>query len=265
MFWLALTFKLVLTAGIVVAVSIIVERAGPLLGALVMTLPVTLGPAYVFLALEHPPSYIASSAAASLSVNSVTGIFMLVYLHLAQRHGVFLSLFPALSCWIGLASLAQSRDWPVAGALLTNIIVYACCVVLSRRYDTVWVPRAQRPWYELPLRALLVVVFMSGVLALSQWAGPHATGMLAVYPVSTTCTLLVLHVRLGGRVSAAVVANGLWGLIGIAFGLATVAEIALDRGTALALALGLLAIPAAWNMSVWRLRRRARRCAPASS
>ncbi len=41
MFWLSLGLKLVLTAGIVVSASVVVERAGPLIGALVVTLPVT--------------------------------------------------------------------------------------------------------------------------------------------------------------------------------------------------------------------------------
>ena len=48
-FWLSLALKLLLTAGIVVTASVIVERAGPLIGALVVTLPVTVWPAYVFL------------------------------------------------------------------------------------------------------------------------------------------------------------------------------------------------------------------------
>lgn len=48
-FWLPLALKLVLTAGIVVTASVVVERAG----ALVVTLPVTVWPAYVFLSLDH--------------------------------------------------------------------------------------------------------------------------------------------------------------------------------------------------------------------
>ena len=38
-FWLALAVKLVLTAGIVVTASFVTERAGPLIGALVVTCP----------------------------------------------------------------------------------------------------------------------------------------------------------------------------------------------------------------------------------
>lgn len=255
MFWFALALKLVLAAGIVVLVSVVVERAGPLVGALVMTLPVTLGPAYIFLALEHDAAYVAHSAAASLAVNAVTGLFMQLYLVLAQRRGLLASLAPALACWIVLAPLMQSRDWPLAAAALLNAAVYALCLRASRRYRDVQVPPVARQWYELPLRALFVAALMAGVLGLSRWAGPTATGMLAVYPVSTTCTMLILHQRLGGPASAAVVANGLWGLLGVALGLCAIAATAQPWGTPAALALGLMVIPVGWNLSVWRLRR----------
>jgi hypothetical protein len=256
MFWFALALKLVLAAGIVVLVSVVVERAGPLVGALVMTLPVTLGPAYIFIALEHDAAYVAHGAGASLAVNAVTGVFMLVYLVLAQRRALLPSLAPALACWIMLAPLMQSTEWPLAAAVLLNVAVYTLCLRMSRRYRDVRVQPVAREWYELPLRALLVAGLMAGVLALSHWAGPTATGMLAVYPVSTTCTMLVLHQRLGGRATAAVIANGLWGLLGVALGLAVIAASAPLWGTPAALLLGMLVIPVGWNLSVWGLRRR---------
>jgi len=64
--------KLVLTAGIVVSASVMVERVGPLIGALVVTLPVTVWPAYVFLSLDHDATYVAASAQSGLAVNAVT-------------------------------------------------------------------------------------------------------------------------------------------------------------------------------------------------
>jgi hypothetical protein len=96
---------------------------------------------------------------------------------------------------------------------------------------------------------------MAGVLLLSRWGGPRAAGLLAVFPISTTCTILILHPRIGGRASAAVIANGLWGLFGIGLGLFALASTALTWGLPFALAL-LLAIPVAWNLSVWRIHPR---------
>ena len=72
-------------AAFVVAASIITERSGPAIGALVATLPVSAGPAYVFLALDHDDAFIARSALASLPINAATIFMCLVYVHLAQR------------------------------------------------------------------------------------------------------------------------------------------------------------------------------------
>ncbi len=49
----ALLAKMATSAGVVVIASLVVERSGPLLGALVATLPISMGPAYLFLGMEH--------------------------------------------------------------------------------------------------------------------------------------------------------------------------------------------------------------------
>ncbi len=257
-FWLSLALKLVLTAGIVVSASVVVERAGPLIGALVVTLPVTVWPAYVFLSLDHDAGYVAASALAGLAVNAVSAVFMLVYLVLAQSRGLALSLAAAVGCWIALAWLVRSLPWGAPGAALLNLLAYGACLAASRRYREARVPRLARQWYELPLRTALVCALMGAVLGLSVWAGPAATGMLAVYPISTTSTMLVLHARIGGRASAAVVANGLWGMLGIALGLFALSQTIVPLGAPAALALA-LALPVGWNLSVWLVRHRAAR------
>ena len=256
--------KLVLTAGIVVSASVVVERSGPLLGALVVTLPVTVWPAYVFLSLDHNADYIAASAQSGLAVNAASAVFMLIYLVMAQTRGLVISLIVAISCWIGLAWLLLSVTWTVVGAGLLNLLVYPVCLWLSRSFREVEVQRVARQWYELPLRTALVCALMGTVLGLSHWAGPSTTGMLAVYPISTTCTMLILHTRIGGRASAAVIANGLWGLFGIGGGLFALSIAILPLGIAIALALALF-IPVAWNLSVWFFRHRRSRVHVSSS
>ena len=64
LFWYELALKMALTAAIVVAASVAVERSGPFIGALIATLPTAAGAAYLILALEHPPSFIAATGLA---------------------------------------------------------------------------------------------------------------------------------------------------------------------------------------------------------
>jgi Thiamine pyrophosphate enzyme, N-terminal TPP binding domain len=83
-----------LTALSVCVATIIAERPGAAAGALVATLPVSAGPVYVFLALDHDAVFISASAVASLAVNTATAIFITVYVLTAQRRSLWISISP---------------------------------------------------------------------------------------------------------------------------------------------------------------------------
>ena len=57
MFCIALATKMAITALFVSVATIIAERLGAAVGALVATLPVSAGPVYVFLALDHDATF----------------------------------------------------------------------------------------------------------------------------------------------------------------------------------------------------------------
>ena len=52
-----------------VVTFLVVERAGPLVGAMVATLPITAGPAYAFLAAEHGAADIPATNGAVAEAN----------------------------------------------------------------------------------------------------------------------------------------------------------------------------------------------------
>src|SRR4029077_11176196 len=78
-FILLLLIRMAVAAAFVVSASVITERAGPAIGALITTLPVSAGPAYVFLALDHDAAFIAQGALASLPINAATIFLSLTY------------------------------------------------------------------------------------------------------------------------------------------------------------------------------------------
>src|SRR6204780_4328239 len=89
-FWYGLALKMALTAFIVVIISVTVERSGPFIGALIAALPTAAGAAYIILAFEHAPDFIAASAVGSAAAAATVSIFALIYTILAQRHGLLL-------------------------------------------------------------------------------------------------------------------------------------------------------------------------------
>jgi len=255
LFWLALAIKMAVTAGFVVLATATAERAGALVGALVATLPISAGPAYVFVALDHDASFIAASALASLTVNAVTAIYALVYAAAAQTRGLALSLAVALSAWTVLALIVRSIEWTLTAACLLNMVVIPSCVAIGRRFRNAAMPLVTRRWHDIPLRAAMAAVLVAVVVGSSARVGPAVTGMLAVFPIVLTSLMIILQPRIGGRASAAVLANTLSGLGGFFFCILALRLAAVPLGSAGALILA-LAVSVAANLLIWIARHR---------
>src|ERR1700716_1489784 len=107
-FILTLALRMAITAAFVVTASVITERSGPVIGALVATLPISAGPSYVFLALDHDAAFIAEGALASLPINAATIFLSVTYVVLAQRQRALVSFAGAAIVWIMLAALPRT-------------------------------------------------------------------------------------------------------------------------------------------------------------
>lgn len=254
-FIFTLALKMAVTAGFVVCASIITERAGPVIGALVSTLPISAGPAYVFLSLDHDAAFIASGALASIGINAATGVFAIVYVILAQRHGILVSLGAALGIWTVLAVIITQWEFSLLTALAANVIVYLVAIPLGYRYRDVKMPLILRRWFDVPLRAAMVATLIATVVIIGARVGPVLTGVVATVPIVLTSLILILQPRIGGPATAAVIAYTMWGLIG--FGSAVVAlHLTVERiGSPAALVLA-LAVAVGWNLAIWASRRR---------
>jgi hypothetical protein len=253
-FWLSLVLKMIVTAGFVIVAAMVAERAGPAIGALVATLPIAAGPAYVFLALDHDAAFISQSAIGSIAAHAATGVFSVAYVVLAQRFGMAVSVAGAVAVWFAAAFALREAPWTFPSVAGANLATYAVCIVLTERYRHVKMPLIVRRWYDLPLRALMVAGLVAAVVGTSGRVGPTVTGLLAVYPIVMTSLMLIFQPRVGGSASAALIANTMWGLVGFSACLFTVhlAPVPLGAWPGLALA---LAVSVAWNLSLWWLRR----------
>lgn len=156
-FWALLVMKMLASAAIVVGASLVVERSGPFLGAMIVTLPISAGPAYVFLAVDHGAAFIKASALAGLPVSAATVIYMVVYAAVAQRFGVLSSVGSALGVWAIAITVILKGQWSLGSALALNVAVYALAIPLTRKFSTAVVPVApkKRAW-DVPFRAALL-------------------------------------------------------------------------------------------------------------
>jgi hypothetical protein len=255
LFLMSLALKMAVTAGFVIAAAMVAERAGPAIGALVATLPIAAGPAYVFLALDHDAAFISESAIGSIAAHAATGVFSVAYVVLAQRFGMALSVAGAVAVWFATALPLRAMQWSFLGVAGANLATYAVCIALSERFRHVRMPLIVRRWYDVPVRALMVACLVAAVVGLSGRVGPTLTGLLAVYPIVMTSLMVIFQPRVGGPASAALIANTMWGLVGFSACLFTVHLAPVPLGTWGGLALA-LAVSVTWNLALWWLRRR---------
>ena len=97
-------------------------------------MPISAGPSYVFLALDHSAAFIAECALASLAINAATLFLMLIYVVLAQRCNALVSIGGAMAVWIVLAAIERTVHWTLASGLIANAIAFAVCLPLLRCY-----------------------------------------------------------------------------------------------------------------------------------
>lgn len=254
-----LALRMMLVALFVVVVALVAERLGPFLGAMVASLPLYTGPVYLLLALEHEPAYIAAATVTSVAICGANPVFVLIYALLARSQPVWASLAGALTAWAACGALVQSHEWSLAEALLFVAPIYSVALWLAQSFTRgVAIRNARRHWSDLAQRALFVATLTGVVMVSSRHVPPEVTGILSVMPILTTSLILVMHPRVGGPATAALLAHTLSGLVGMVIAFAAVNVAIPPLGVWTALALG-LAITVAWNVMLIVVRRMLRR------
>ena len=255
-FWYGLALKIAMTAGIVVAASVIVERSGPFIGALIAALPTAGGAALIILAVEHPPEFIANGMVGSLIANAAGAVFALTYATLAQRRSLPVSLAVALLVWFIGVSIARFYPWTVFSAAILDLIVFPLTIWAGRHFRNDGVKsRVKMTGRDLAWRAAVVTIVVVIVTTASSSIGSVASGIFAFFPVAMSSFFIILHSRLGGPAAASVAAHVQLPLVGLSFGFIAVHYLAVPLGIWWAYLIG-LAIGVAWNGVLWALRSR---------
>ena len=251
-----LPIKMAIAASVVVGCSLLAERTGPLVAAMIATLPISLGPVLVFLALDHDAAFIAASALGTMNANVAHSAFILSYVLLAQHRAMLPALAGSLAVWVLALAGVRGLALPVLPLAGLNILAYAVAHALVRPYLSV---RAAGPValsrFAIPIRAGCVAALAGIVTFASDRVGPLWSGVLAGLPIVLSSLIMILQPRIGGPAAAAVIGSGALGLLGMGLALAVVHVMAVPFGSWTALAAG-LALAVGWNLVLTGLARR---------
>lgn len=216
----ALAFKMLATAATVIAAALGAERAGPRLGGLITSLPVSAGPAYVLLALKSDDAFVAASGLGSYTTMAGAAAFLAFVILAGPRLGAIATVLWGFVAWS--AAIAATLVLP-RGAIVSSLInaaAFAGAFLATRRADAgIVAGRAARGHLDLLLRAVAIGLLVAVVVTVSDAIGPNATGVAALFPVTFLSVTWTLHRRLGGAATAAVMASALKAMIGFALAL----------------------------------------------
>lgn len=243
------------TAAFLLAATVTAERAGPLIGGLVATLPISAGPIYIFLAIDHGAHFVGESAIGSLVGNAINVVFALSYALLAQKRSLTVSLSCAFVLWVGLTWLTNHVTWNLPAAIALNVVALGVALMLTARLRHIKSPQVRARWHDLIMRAAMVALLVGVVTTLSYRIGPAVSGNLAVFPIVLSSIIFILHRRVGGPATAAVMANAIIGLSGFGAACVVLSLTADPLGAVLALSLT-LAVSFGYNLIVFFARRR---------
>jgi uncharacterized membrane protein (GlpM family) len=259
-FLAGLLLKIILTAGIVVAASIVVERSGPFIGALIASLPTAGGAALIILAWEHSPQFIADGVIGSLVSLAVSAVFALTYAALAQRHSLVTSLGGAFAVWFVPVFLSRLVSRTALSAALLAAVIFPVTIYLSRRFRDEGKAKAkvELTHRDLAWRAGVVTLCVIAVTAASTAIGPYFSGVFAFFPVAMSSFFIILHSRIGGKAAGSVAAHLQAPLVGLAPGFLAVHFLAVPLGVWWSYLIG-LSLCVAWNALLWMARQQRRR------
>ena len=253
-FIIALVPKMMAAALLVVTATVVSEKMGPAIGALIATLPVSSGPAYVFLALDHGPAFISQSALSSLALNVPTAILAVIYVWLAQRRSLRTSIGLALAIWLPCVALSAWLDMGTAAAAILTVIVFPLCIFFVQPYLGPAAASGDLRISDVAIRASAVALLVAAVEAIGLYAGSEMTGFLAAFPIVFISMMVILHLRHGGPVAAAVLAHSIAGLAGVSAAYLALHFLAVPLGNTLALAVA-LCVSLLWNLGLFTMHR----------
>ncbi len=201
-----LIFKLTVTPLLLLGASLASRRWGEAIGGFLVGLPLTSGPISVFLALEHGPAFAAQATSGSLSATAAQAWFCIVYSWMASR-GWVTAL--ATACVV-FACISGELQWtglaPLWLFLLAIAGLFLALILIPR--SPVRAERVVSPWWDLPVRMVLITVFVVMVTLVAPYVGPRLSGILASIPFMAIILTVFAH-RMLGDLAAAQVMRGM--------------------------------------------------------
>jgi hypothetical protein len=199
--------KIVLSAGMVIAVTLTAERVSSRLAGVMIGFPLGVGLTLLFLGLEQGPVFAAKS-----SLWSMQGILAALGFCWCYRTTTLLfsrdgKAALCCSCLLGLAgyfivatAIKFFMPASVAARMTIIILLLLLLAIVFRRTSPEMVrKKVAITWSMLAARAGFAALVILTVTGIASWVGPIWSGLLAAFPTAILPSVMILHFHYGKK------------------------------------------------------------------
>lgn len=215
--------KILLSAGMVITVTLVAEKASTRFAGVMLGFPLGAGLTFFFTGIEQGPLFAAQSTPWSIQGLSATLVFCLFYnqSRIFCLNSKLLSLAIPTVCGVGgFFGMAYFLQYTLAGlpylrAAAVISIFIGTALFFRRSPSPAIKKRVAATRYILMARALFAALTILCITAVASRVGSAWTGIFAAFPTTVLPSILVLHYHYGGETIPAIFREIPLGMIAI--------------------------------------------------
>lgn len=216
-FWVEFLFRVSATAFVVVFIAWLAARLGPVIGGIVVGLPIVLAPGFFFMLREQEPAFVALGATGALFSLVGTQAFLGVYIVAATRLRPLTATLAAAIGWVfTVAPLALMPQAPWGGAILFAGVTIGLRLATRRFLPSISDGLTSTRWSLLLMRAIAAGLLVGAVTLAASRLGASVAGALMAFPIGFCVILLSLNLDHGAAIAARTAYAGLLGVSSLA-------------------------------------------------
>jgi len=246
-----LLLKLTLAPLLVALATLVTRRWGPRVGGVVVGLPLSTGPIFLFLAIDRGLDFAETACVGILFGLVGLAGFALVYAGVSRRAGWAVSL--ALSAIAYFIVSAAVSGYVVSGVVPAGVAAYVALLLAAsriRRPESEAI-RSVSPWWDIWFRMLATAGLTLAITAAAERLGPVFSGIVGTYPVVTTVVVTFTHHRFGREAALAMLRGSVLSWIAFVSSFFAIGLAINPYGLAASLGLGALAAVGTTILVLW--------------
>jgi len=209
-----LALRILLAPLLIVTATLLGRRFGPGASGWFIGFPIISGPISLILASTNGTEFAVHAALGTMGGQASICLFSAVYILAARKLPWWLTAPLAIAAYMLSAFVWNSFALSLIPSLvvLVGLILGLGWAIPARKIQQ----KSLHLWWDLPVRMLISVLFVTGVTTFASRLGPQLSGLFSTLPIFATILSIFTHAQQGGLAAGQLMRGTIVGSIGIA-------------------------------------------------